>query len=1171
MSAKAPSKKSKPKQSVLSRLGIALLIAGISAILAWTLSFLPFTSRAELMSLDLRYQTRKPIELYPNLGYVNLDNDSCELAGPWPWPRSNHVALIKSLSFYGARAAGYDVFYVEPSPLEQGPAPIIDGLDEDELAEALGKMFLNHDKSFEEALLETKNIYLGEFFTTPEQLGLKKDVTEDVIKSELENYKRNTSELRLDAMAVAKTQAFKTQAPWVKKLDRALDLFSPIVPLAKASAGIGFEQIIPDNITGTVYEYPMFIEYDDYVYPALGLLIAADVLGIDLSKVEANDESFTFFVTQTHGTIKEGPLTVPVNAKMRSLMNWSAPYFETYFHINYRQLSRYYAANEIKEKLREKFEDSTDLALLFEKTVQWADHEHWVEHEECVTMVRNYLGALLVQQSLSATPELNRAALCSMLKERLPTLGAVPDAVVDSVRLSLHLLAHGTEADKAQIAANISSSEDPVLREGLVDLAQYPALEAHHATEIARNVLYFSHENRLEEVSPLYFPPGETSHVNGKLQRISPTMLKDKIFMIGLEGEGTIDLNPQPYEESCAMVALHVNAINSFLTGQFLEFPKLSETWLALCLLSLLVALVSQFISTRWSFPILLLTLGIFVYYVWQQFSGAGRHVQFVVPALGLLLSYFTSVGLQLYLAYREKQKMKGMFGKMVSPDVLKVMSENPDLFSLTGRRQPCTSTFSSMENFKEIIKGVTPQEMTGLLSSYLTPASQIITSYKGYIDKYEGHIIMSDFGVPLVTGDHRQQCLYASIEQQLDITAFKHHIYARTGKHVNTSIGVNTGFVSAGNMGSDKKMQYTIMGDTVNTAARFRPANWIYNYLGGIIIGETTYPFVKDIVQTRPLDRLLLKGKLKPINIYQVMGWDPEAYLQMRGKENVEETLRVCWADHCPPEKIFGYQKYWGEQFERTEHLMCKELSDFFGSHMDISGELTRLTLQREIRDNGKNYLSLGARFQELTSQALSPIPNGQWAEKLHHWAKALEEHLETLAHNYKGNPEADKLHRDLLDVFEKVEALLDRLNLQLELPASLQAAWEAIRQYTNSEFQLDETDFTALYDSKYSEFQQAARGLVTSVAKRQTVYHEMMSLVGSMTEQQKRGCENYKKALELHWERKWDESIAMFQEVLKDIPADKAALSFIDRLEKYKDAPPPDDWQGQFAQTKK
>jgi septation ring formation regulator EzrA len=166
---------------------------------------------------------------------------------------------------------------------------------------------------------------------------------------------------------------------------------------------------------------------------------------------------------------------------------------------------------------------------------------------------------------------------------------------------------------------------------------------------------------------------------------------------------------------------------------------------------------------------------------------------------------------------------------------------------------------------------------------------------------------------------------------------------------------------------------------------------------------------------------------------------------------------------------------------------------------------------------------------------------------------------------------PDLDKLKRDLLDVHEKIEALVERLEDDLPLPPELEQAWDQIKSYVETRFENDEEDYHELYTEKYELYQKPASELVESVSKRMNEYHTMMSQVGSMTEQQKQGCQTYQKALELHWERKWDESIAMFKKVLADLPEDKAALSFIKRIEGYQTSPPPSTWQGEFAQTKK
>jgi hypothetical protein len=305
-------------------------------------------------------------------------------------------------------------------------------------------------------------------------------------------------------------------------------------------------------------------------------------------------------------------------------------------------------------------------------------------------------------------------------------------------------------------------------------------------------------------------------------------------------------------------------------------------------------------------------------------------------------------------------------------------------------------------------------------------------------------------------------------------------------------------------------------------------------------------------------------------VNIYEVRGWDPKTYLETRGQEDVTETLQVIWADHCPPEKIYGYHLLWKEQFTRTQHPLCKELSDFFEKHIPDAAKLSKFTIFREIQNNGQHHTEMTALVQEVASMELAPIPDGPWQEKLENWSKNLHDLLQTL-NERESNPDLDKLKRELTDEHEKVEALLGRLMDTVQLPDALEQAWAEIKSYVETRFENDETDYEEQRAAHYDIYRESATALVESVSKRMPEYHEMMALAGSMTEGEKRGCETYLKALELHWERKWDESIAMFQKVLEDIPGDKAAQSFIERIEGYKETPPPASWQGQFAQTKK
>ena len=1165
--AKEQDKNSKKKKGHSRSIIFGIIIGICCSAISLAIGFTNVITRMELSSLNYRFQNRPEINLAPEVGYVNLDNASCDLAGSWPWSRNYHATLVNTLTFYNAQAAGYDVFFSEVSnPVSPPHMKITDDTTEDELMEIAETLYRDHDETFKESL-ETSNVFLGEFLKSPEQNGVSKDPKDiaDYIKEHrplLDKAKTESIEL----VEEHNTFSYKKNTRWDYDLEKTVEAVAPIKKLGEAARGTGFEQIIPDNITGTVYEYPMFLEYDNQVHPALGLLIVSKILGIDFNETQVTDSHFIFTTTKPFGEFQPGTFSVPINKKMRMMMNWSGPYFETFFHINFKMLSFYHAYNESKRIVKDKKPDFKNALTTIDFISQTIQNENWVPKEEAPTIATE----IVLAQLVSDLKNEKRDVIISKLKQ-LNLDPKIYEKVTDSILLSKEVIANLNSGDLSFIKDNMSKPEYLNFRSGLYSKDKYPGLSAKHQSEIVRNILAFKSWGKLELVAPYYFPPCLHSHVNGELKDISPTMINQKVFMIGLEGEGTIDLNPQPYEKSCAMVALHANAINTFLTQQFIGFKNSTQTIIISLIIALMVGIYSQLLSTKFSFPITLIILGIYAYYCQSAFNADGTWVEFVTPALAMIITYFMSVGLQLYLAFKEKQKMKGMFGKMVSPDVLKVMSDNPDLFSLTGKRQACTSYFSSMENFAAINKGVTPQEMTSLLSDYLTPASQIITSYTGYIDKYEGHIIMADFGVPIPTLDHTQQCLYSSIETQVDLEAFKTYIYSRFGKKVNTSMGVNTGFVSAGNMGSDRKMQYTIMGDTVNTAARFRPANWIYDYLGSIIIGEMTYPVVKDIVEVRNLDKLLLKGKLKPVNIYEVMGWNRENYLATRGQIDVTETLQMCWAKHCPPEKIYGYGKMYAHQFERTEHPLCTEISAFFKSKIDISAQLTGISIKQQIMNTKNNFYEYRNFYQQVTSNEIPVIPSGPWKEKLKEWGENIEHALKNIDDNFQNNIDAEQSHRDLTEILEKVEALDERLEFSISLCPELDKIWDNIREFVSSDFTLDEENYGDKYTTLYQTYENDALAFVETVSPRMEEYHQMMALIGSRTEKESKGCEIYEEALQLHWDRKWDDSIARFNDVLEYLPNDKAALSFIKRVKNYKVKPPGDDWQGQFAQTKK
>ena len=181
---------------------------------------------------------------------------------------------------------------------------------------------------------------------------------------------------------------------------------------------------------------------------------------------------------------------------------------------------------------------------------------------------------------------------------------------------------------------------------------------------------------------------------------------------------------------------------------------------------------------------------------------------------------------------------------------------------------------FSDVAGFTTISEKLNAEQLAAVLNEYLTPMSDIIINYGGYIDKYEGDAIMADFGVP-IWGDadphsHAWKCCWAAVEQQEKLVPLSVELKEKYDVEIGVRMGINSGFVSAGNMGSTQKMQYTVMGDAVNQAARFEPACKIFGVL--IMIGESTYEMASDKIEARKLGLLVAKGKKQAVGVYELL-----------------------------------------------------------------------------------------------------------------------------------------------------------------------------------------------------------------------------------------------------------------------------------------------------------
>jgi adenylate cyclase len=231
----------------------------------------------------------------------------------------------------------------------------------------------------------------------------------------------------------------------------------------------------------------------------------------------------------------------------------------------------------------------------------------------------------------------------------------------------------------------------------------------------------------------------------------------------------------------------------------------------------------------------------------------------------------------------------------MVSNKVLSYLEEHPAEAALTGTGREATVMFSDIRGFSTIAESLQPDQLSILLNRYLSPMTSIIMMRDGYVDKYIGDMIMAEWGVPYAIPDHAAQACHAALEQVEQLARMRPRLQTLFGHEIHVRIGINTGLMIAGNMGSEHRCQYTVMGDTVNLASRLEPLNKQYGTT--IIIGRSTYLQVRDVFETRMLDRVTVAGKTEEVLVYELLARRGELPDRKREIARLyEEALKLYW-----------------------------------------------------------------------------------------------------------------------------------------------------------------------------------------------------------------------------------------------------------------------------------
>jgi len=368
---------------------------------------------------------------------------------------------------------------------------------------------------------------------------------------------------------------------------------------------------------------------------------------------------------------------------------------------------------------------------------------------------------------------------------------------------------------------------------------------------------FASYSTRAPSAEPATWP--QTRQLGGKLIMVGP-------FSTGVAD----DEKNTPYGQMYG-VEIHANALNTILMRNFLvPVPTWAAVLVLLAAALLIAALASRF-STLWSLlvTVLLIVAGFTASYV--LFDSYARVYPFASLFACLLLTFLAVVVYRALTEEKEKRKTRAIFSKYVSPDVVTELLRHPP--ELGGVDKELTVLFSDIRGFTSLSEGMSPQELVNHLNEYLTAMTDIIHEYKGTLDKYVGDEIMCFWGAPLEQADHAALAAGCALKM-MEVLGKMNEAWPEN-RRLNIGIGLNSGIMTVGNMGSQGRMNYTLMGDNVNLGARLEGTNKEYGT--NIIISENTYRHLSGAV-ARELDNIRVKGKSKPVLIYELLDFEEPA-----------------------------------------------------------------------------------------------------------------------------------------------------------------------------------------------------------------------------------------------------------------------------------------------------
>ena len=404
--------------------------------------------------------------------------------------------------------------------------------------------------------------------------------------------------------------------------------------------------------------------------------------------------------------------------------------------------------------------------------------------------------------------------------------------------------------------------------------------------------------------------------------------LEGAIVLVGTTAPGLFDLRTSPLQSVYPGVEIHANLISAILEQRFLMQPAWAQgaNFIIMAATGLLLALLLPFLAPPGQIICTLATAATLAtanVVMWQH----GLVLALAIPLLSIFLLAGTNLAYGFLFEARSRRQLKQMFGQYVPPQIVQQMSENPRQYSFDGETREMTVLFADIRGFTTLSESLSAAELKNLLNRYFTPMTRIIFQTGGTIDKYVGDMIMAFWGAPLADEKHASHAIEAAMLMLAETAQLREQFLADGLPRIAIGIGINTGNMNIGDMGSEFRRSYTVLGDAVNLGSRFEGTTKYYGV--DLVVGQTTRIQAEADYIFRELDLVRVKGKTEAIHVYEPICRHNEATDEITAElATYHESVRAYQARNWAQAQA-GFSSLQQQQPERRIYAIYLERID--------------------------------------------------------------------------------------------------------------------------------------------------------------------------------------------------------------------------------------------------